>query len=63
MEGASEIRALRRGFLRISTSQMLACTWVASVLTEPGRRHPGISLRLTDGAWPTMQLHGCVMVT
>jgi len=48
VEGASEIRALRRGFLRISTSQMLACTWVASVLTEFGRRHPGISLRLTD---------------
>lgn len=48
VEGASEIRALRRGFLRVSTSQMLACTWVSSVLTEFGQQHPGISLRLTD---------------
>ncbi len=48
VEGASEIRALRRGFLRVSTSQMMACTWVASVLTEFGQQHPGISLRLKD---------------
>lgn len=48
VEGASEIRALRRGVLRVSTSQMMACTWVASVLTDFGEQHPGISLRLAD---------------
>lgn len=48
VEGASEIHALRRGFLRVSTSQMMACTWVASVLAEFIRQHPEISLRLTD---------------
>lgn len=48
VEGASEIRALRRGVLRVSTSQMMACTWVASVLTEFGEQHPGVSLRLAD---------------
>ncbi len=48
VEGASEIRALRRGFLRVAASQMLACTWVAAVMTGFGQRHPGIHLRLKD---------------
>jgi DNA-binding transcriptional LysR family regulator len=48
VEGASEIRALRRGFLRVTTSQMMACTWVAAILTEFGQEHPDISVRLTD---------------
>ena len=48
VEGASEIRALRRGFLRVTTSQMMACTWVASVLTDFGQQHPEISVRLKD---------------
>ena len=48
VEGASEIRALRRGFLRLTTSQMMACTWVASVLNDFGQQHPDISIRLKD---------------
>jgi len=48
VDGASEIRALRRGFLRVATSQMMACTWVASILNEFGEQHPQISVRLKD---------------
>jgi DNA-binding transcriptional LysR family regulator len=48
VEGATEIRALRRGFLRVATSQMMACTWVAAVLTDFGYQHPEVSLRLKD---------------
>lgn len=48
VDGASEIRALRRGFLRVATSQMMACTWVASILGEFGEQHPQISVRLKD---------------
>lgn len=48
VEGASEIRALQRGFLRVATSQMMACTWVASILSEFGQQHPQISVRLKD---------------
>lgn len=48
VEGASEIRALRRGLLRVTTSQMMACTWVASILTDFGQQHPEISVRLKD---------------
>lgn len=48
VDGATEIRALQRGFLRVATSQMMACTWVASILGEFGERHPQISVRLKD---------------
>lgn len=48
VDGASEIRALRRGFLRVATSQMMACTWVAAILSEFGQQHPQINLRLKD---------------
>lgn len=48
MEGASDMRALRRGFLRVVAPQMMACTWVAAVLAEFGVKHPEIRLRMTD---------------
>lgn len=48
LDGASEIRALRRGFLRVATSQMMACTWVAAILHDFHGRHPQISVRLKD---------------
>lgn len=63
VDGASEIRALRRGFLRVATSQMMACTWVASILNEFGEQHPQISVRLkdavADGVVDTVR-HGAV---
>ncbi len=47
-EGASDLRALRTGLLRVVAPQMLACTWVAAVLGEFERAHPDIGLRVAD---------------
>jgi DNA-binding transcriptional LysR family regulator len=47
-EGASDLRALRTGLLRVVAPQMLACTWVAAVLGEFERDHPDIGLRVAD---------------
>lgn len=47
-EGASDLRALRTGLLRVVAPQMLACTWVAAILGEFERDHPDIGLRVAD---------------
>ena len=47
-EGASDLRQLRSGSLRLVASQMLACTWLAPVLAEFSHRHPSIALRMVD---------------
>jgi DNA-binding transcriptional LysR family regulator len=47
-EGASDLRALRRGLLRLVAPQMMACTWAAEVLAAYGESHPEIRIRMTD---------------
>ncbi|MET0969473.1 MAG: LysR family transcriptional regulator [Tardiphaga sp.] len=47
-EGASDLRLLRTGLLRLAAPQMLACTWVAAVLGEFEQAHPDVGLRVTD---------------
>lgn len=46
--GASDLRLLRRGILRIAVSQMLACTWLPPVLRAFSARHPDIEVVLID---------------
>ncbi|MES2531128.1 MAG: LysR family transcriptional regulator [Pseudomonadota bacterium] len=48
IEGASDLRTLRRGMLRVVAPQMLACTWISSVLGEFEAAHPEIGLRVLD---------------
>jgi DNA-binding transcriptional LysR family regulator len=47
-EGASDLRLLRTGLLRVAAPQMLACTWVAAALGEFEQAHPDVGLRVTD---------------
>ncbi len=48
IEGASDLRSLRTGLLRVAAPQMLACTWISSVLGAFESAHPEIGLRVTD---------------
>jgi len=48
VESASDLRTLRSGMLRVVAPQMLACTWVSSVLGEFEAAHPEVGLRVTD---------------
>lgn len=49
VEGASDLRSLRTGMLRLVVPQMLGCTWIAEVLGGFAAAHPEIGLRITDG--------------
>lgn len=48
VEGASDLRSLRTGLLRVVAPQMLSCTWISTVLGEFAAAHPEIGLRVTD---------------
>lgn len=48
VEGASDLRSLRTGLLRVVAPQMLGCTWISTVLGEFAAAHPDIGLRVTD---------------
>ena len=48
VEGASDLRSLRSGTLRVVAPQMLACTWVASLLGEFAQAHPDLDVRISD---------------
>jgi DNA-binding transcriptional LysR family regulator len=48
VEGASDLRSLRSGLLRVVAPQMLSCTWISTVLGEFAAAHPDIGLRVTD---------------
>lgn len=48
VEGASDLRSLRTGLLRVVAPQMLSCTWISTVLGEFAATHPDIGLRVTD---------------
>ncbi|MBB3178253.1 LysR family transcriptional regulator [Variovorax sp. Sphag1AA] len=47
-EGASDLRTLRSGMLRVVAPQLMACTWVAGVLGRFEQAHPTVGLRLVD---------------
>lgn len=47
-EGASDLRTLRSGILRVVAPQLMACTWVAQVLARFESAYPSIGLRVLD---------------
>ena len=47
-DGASDLRTLKRGVLRIAAPQLLACTWIARALAQFGQLYPDIGVRLID---------------
>ena len=49
-EGASDLRTLRSGVLRVIAPQLMACTWVAGVLARFEQAHPSVGLRILDGS-------------
>lgn len=48
VDGASDLRSLRSGTLRLVAPQMLTCTWVAAVLADFESAHPAVGLRVSD---------------
>lgn len=48
--GASDLRSLRRGVVRVAVSQMLACTWLPPLLKTFASRYPEIEVVLTDSS-------------
>jgi len=48
VDGALDLRSLRRGRLRLCVPQLLACTWLPQRLTAFSQRHPEIELQLVD---------------
>jgi len=50
VDGAADLRSLRTGVLRVVAPQLLACTWVSSVLAAFGTAHPDIGLRVVDAS-------------
>ena len=49
-EGATDLRTLKSGVLRVVTPQLMACTWVAGALAKFERAHPSVGLRIVDGS-------------
>jgi DNA-binding transcriptional LysR family regulator len=47
-EGAADIKALKRGTLRLAVSQMLACSILPEITSEFVRLYPDISLHVID---------------
>ncbi len=48
-EGATDLRTLRSGVLRVVAPQLMACTWVAGALARFEQAHPSVGLRIVDG--------------
>jgi DNA-binding transcriptional LysR family regulator len=48
VEGAGDLRALKRGTLRLAAPQLLACTWMPELIARFEKAYPDISLRLVD---------------
>lgn len=48
VEGAHDLRSLRRGRLRLCASQLLACTWLPPRLAAFSQAHPEVELQLVD---------------
>lgn len=47
-EGAEDLRALRRGHLRIAVSQILACTWLPTLIARFSASYPEVELSVID---------------
>ena len=47
-DGASDLRTLRSGVLRVAAPQLMACTWIAAAFARFGEAHPSVGLRLVD---------------
>ncbi len=47
-EGAADLKALKRGTLRIAVPQMLACSWLPPVIARFTQLYPDVSLRVMD---------------
>lgn len=48
-DGATDLRTLRSGVLRVVAPQLLACTWLAGVLVRFEAAYPEVGLRVMDG--------------
>ena len=47
-DGAADLRALRRGHLRIAVPQILACSWLPGVLSRYRKAYPDVELSVMD---------------
>ena len=47
-EGAVDLKALRRGKLRLAVPQILACTWLPTVMSKFRGRYPDVALHVVD---------------
>lgn len=48
IDGAADMRALRRGTLRLAVPQMLACSWLPPVLARYRVLYPDVALKMID---------------
>jgi DNA-binding transcriptional LysR family regulator len=48
IEGAAEMRALRRGTLRLAVPQMLACSWLPPIMSRYRALYPDVALKMID---------------
>jgi len=49
-DGAADLKALRRGKLRLAVPQMLACSWLPPAIADYRKEHPEVSLHVIDTA-------------
>ncbi|CAN0556879.1 unnamed protein product, partial [Laminaria digitata] len=47
-EGVADLRALRKGTLRLAVPQMLACSWLPAVISKFREANPDIALEVMD---------------
>jgi len=48
IDGAADLRALRRGTLRLAVPQMLACSWLPPVVARYRDLYPDVALKMID---------------
>lgn len=48
IDGAADLRALRRGTLRLAVPQMLACAWLPPVMARYRTLYPEVALKMID---------------
>ena len=48
IDGAADLRALRRGTLRLAVPQMLACSWLPPVMAQYRALYPDVALKMID---------------
>ncbi len=50
LDGMADLKALRRGVVRVAAPQLMACTLMPQVIAAFRREHPGVQVRLSDCA-------------